>query len=263
MMPLATSLRRHWPEYGIEAAGLAIFMASALSFSVLLQHPASPVRGLLPSPLARQALMGVVMGGTGMALVYSPWGMRSGAHFNPALTFAFYRLGRVETPDALFYMAAQFVGGLAGVAGAALVIGPLGADPHVRFAVTVPGALGVGAAFAAETAISAGLMFTVLLVSNAPGWNRFTGIFAGSLVALYITFEAPLSGMSMNPARTLGSAARAGVFDHLWVYFAAPALGMLLAAELYLRSLGAARVRCAKLHHENEQRCIFRCGYAA
>jgi aquaporin Z len=91
---------------------------------------------------------------------------------------------------------------------------------------------------------------------------RFTGLFAAALVALYITFEAPISGMSMNPARTFGSAFSAHVWTALWIYFCAPPLGMLLAAEVYVRLRGTKSVLCAKLHHQNSQRCIFRCGYA-
>ena len=55
-------------------------------------------------------------------------------------------------------------------------------------------------------------------------------------MALFITFEAPLSGMSINPARTLASAVPAGLFDHLWIYFVAPPLGMLVAGEIYFRT---------------------------
>jgi len=80
---------------------------------------------------------------------------------------------------------------------------------------------------------------------------------AGILVATYITFTAPLSGMSMNPARTFGSALPAHVWTHLWIYCTAPLLGMLAAAEVFLRRHGAHRVLCAKLHHQNTKRCIF------
>jgi aquaporin Z len=80
-------------------------------------------------------------------------------------------------------------------------------------------------------------------------------------VALFITFEAPISGMSMNPARTLGSAFGAMRWEQIWIYFLAPPLGMLLAAEVRLRSRGFHSVLCAKLHHENYTRCIFRCEY--
>jgi aquaporin Z len=72
--------------------------------------------------------------------------------------------------------------------------------------------------------------------------------------------ESPLSGMSMNPARTFGSAFPAQLWTALWIYFTAPPLGMLLAAEVYLWQKGAQSVFCAKLHHQNPKRCIF-CGY--
>jgi aquaporin Z len=94
-----------------------------------------------------------------------------------------------------------------------------------------------------------------------PRLNRYTGLFAGLLVMLYISLEAPISGMSMNPARTLGSAVSAGNWTSIWIYFIAPPLGMLGAAEIYVRRRGINRVLCAKLHHENNERCIFRCGY--
>jgi aquaporin Z len=109
-------------------------------------------------------------------------------------------------------------------------------------------------AFGAELAISFVLMATVLTVSSGP-WARATGICAAALVASYIFFEAPYSGMSMNPARTLGSAIPAGTWTALWVYFTAPPLGMLLAAEAHRRLSG--RAHCAKLQHENRRRCIF------
>jgi len=104
------------------------------------------------------------------------------------------------------------------------------------------------------------MMTMVLLVSNSRR-ARLTGLFAGLLVATCISVEAPLSGMSMNPARTLGSAVHAAQWTALWVYFTAPPLGMLAAAEVYVRLPGAREVWCAKLHHDNDKRCIFRCGY--
>jgi len=101
----------------------------------------------------------------------------------------------------------------------------------------------------------------ILWTSNHARLSRFTGRFAGAMVALYITFESPLSGMSMNPARTVASALPAGVWTAAWIYFVAPVLAMLLASELYLRLMGAHRVYCAKLDHRGDRRCIFRCGY--
>jgi aquaporin Z len=256
---MLNALKHHWPEYLSEAAGLGAFMVSACAFAVLLFHPASRVAQGIESEAARRVLMGAAMGLTNVLLVYSPWGMRSGAHNNPAVTLTFYRLGKVKGADALFYVLAQFAGGVAGVCLAALVFGELLAEAKVNYVVTVPGRPGVAAAFAAEVFISFLLMSVVLRASNHARLARWTGLLAGLLVALYISVEAPISGMSMNPARTFGSAVSAQVWTALWVYFAAPLAGMLLAAVVFART--GARAACAKLHHHNRKRCIFNCEF--
>lgn len=255
-------LRDHWPEYLIEGLGLAAFMVSAGVLGTLLEYPDSPVRQALPDPFLRRALMGLAMGATAVAIIYSPWGTRSGAHINPAVTLAFYRLGKIEPVDAAAYVAAQFAGGVAGVLAVTLLLGAAFVEPPVRYVATLPGSAGVGAAFLAEIGISFLLMLVILLATNARRLARFTGLFAGILVAAYIAFEAPVSGMSLNPARTFASALPGRLWTALWVYFTAPPIGMLLASEVYLRARGRDRVRCAKLNHDNDQRCIFRCGYA-
>jgi aquaporin Z len=130
--------------------------------------------------------------------------------------------------------------------------------PTVAYAVTKPGMWGIWPAFAAECCITFVLMSVVLRVSNTANIARFTGLCAGALVALYITFESPVSGMSMNPARTLASALSAHDWTALWIYFTAPVLGMLAAAEVYLRS--RSPVFCAKLVHDSAHPCIF-CAY--
>jgi aquaporin Z len=255
------AFHRHWPEYLMESAELGLFMVSACLFTALLQHPASPARQFFASSFLRMVLTGIAMGFTLLLLIHTPWGKRSGAHMNPATTLMFFRLGKLQTWDALFYMFFQFVGGLAGVILSLLILGPFLTHPNVNFAVTSPGPSGVPVAFAAELVISFFLAFTVLSVSNSARLSPFTPYFAAALVAAYITFEAPFSGMSMNPARTLGSAVPAQAFQALWIYFTAPPVGMLIAAELYLRIPSTRAVYCAKYHHNNRQRCIFRCRY--
>jgi aquaporin Z len=245
----------------MEGAELGLFMISACAFVVLLEHPASPVSHAIPNPSLRRILIGLAMGLTAIGIIYSPLGQRSGAHFNPSVTLTFFRLGKVEFWDALFYIVFQFMGGVTGVVLSAVVLGEFVAHPAVQYAVTVPGMSGVGVAFLAEVVISCIQMSMVLRVSNTPRLARFTGFFAGALVATYISLEAPYSGMSMNPARTVASALPARVWTALWIYFTAPPLGMLLAAELYVRQHGIHQVFCAKLHHHNNKRCIFRCNY--
>jgi aquaporin Z len=112
---MLTALRQHWPEYLMEAAGLGIFMVSACLFATLLEHPSSPMRQALTAPLRRRIPMGVAMGLTAIGVIFSPWGKPSGAHINPAITLAFFRLGKIVPWNAFFYVLAQFAGGLAGV----------------------------------------------------------------------------------------------------------------------------------------------------
>jgi aquaporin Z len=248
----------HWREYFMEIAGLGIFMVSAATMTTLLEHPASPARAWLTDPTMRRAAMGSAMGLTAAALIYSPWGRRSGAHNNPAVTLTFYRLGKISGRDAAAYVAAQFIGGAAGIALAAVLLRAWIAHPSVNYVATVPGPGGVAVAFVAESVISFLMMFAVLTVSSRPGAARFTGVVAACLVASFITFEAPLSGMSMNPARTFGPDLVGGMFDDLWIYFVAPPLGMLAAAEVAVRAGQRHAIGCAKLFHDNGH-CIFGC----
>jgi aquaporin Z len=257
------ALTTHWPEYVMEAGGLGLFMVSACGWGTLLEYPGSPVHNAIADPNLRRLLMGILMSLTAIGLIYSPWGKRSGAHLNPSVTLTFLRLGKVAPWDSVFYILAQFAGAILGVGLSAAFLGRGVAHPAVNYVVTTPGPRGAPLAFLAEAVISFGLMSAVLIASNTERLAGFTGVFAGALVAAYITLEAPLSGMSMNPARTLGSAIPANTWSALWVYFTAPLLGMLLAAEAYRRIRGAQHVICAKLHHHNSARCIFRCGYRA
>lgn len=255
------ALREHWPEYLIEAWGLGVFMVSAGVFATLLWSPASPVSQMFVSEWGRRLLMGLAMGLTAVGIILSPWGRRSGAHLNPAVTLSFWRLGKVATADAVFYVVFQTLGGLAGVLLVWAVLGDAFAAVPVRFAVTVPGAAGEAVAFAAEAVMSGGLMLMVLVTSNHARLSRFTGIFAGMLLWLFIAVEAPYSGMSINPARTLASGVPARIHDGLWIYLLATIGGMLVAGELYRRWPSAPPVYCAKLDHHGHGRCIFRCRF--
>ena len=245
----------HWPEYLAEAGLLGLFMVVACALGVALDHPASAAVRALPQPFARRALFGVAMGATAVAIVYSPPGKRSGGHINPAVTLAFLALRKVKPRDAALYVAAQVAGATGGVLVAWAILGARLAHPAVHFVTTRPGTGGVIAAFAAEAAISFVLMTVILAVSASrhPAW---TGVSAGVLVAVYIALEAPISGMSMNPARSLASALPAGELRSLWIYLVAPPLGMLAAAAPMRRR--AARA-CAKLRHAPDVPCIF-CG---
>ncbi|MEQ1831417.1 MAG: aquaporin [Candidatus Eisenbacteria bacterium] len=250
------------PEYASEALGLALFMVSACGFALVLEHPGSPVREAIAPSALRRALMGLAVGATLVANVHTPWGRRSGAHWNPAATLAFWRLGHVRTADALAYILAQFVGAATGAAIAGLCAQGALADPHVHWVVTKPGMYGWPAAFAAEFAMAFVLFTVVLWLSASTRHAGLTPWAAGALVALYITFEAPISGMSLNPARTFGSALLARDWSGYAIYVFAPALAMLAAAEWRVRQCartGRVIPGCAKLLHRAEDDCVF-CG---
>ena len=245
----------------MEAAGLGIFMMFSCIFATFLDHPNSPVQGIIPDSTHRRIVRGIAIGLTAISIIYSPLGKRSGAHFNPAVTLTYLRLGKIKWPDAIYYVMAQFIGATFGVILMAIILADRLANPPVNYIATLPGSAGIAIAFVAELMISCFLMLTILIVSNKRKLNRFTGLFAGLLVTSYIIIEAPLSGMSMNPARTFGSALPANIWTGVWLYFTAPLIGMLTAAEFYVGRKGLASVYCAKLHHENNTRCIFNCRY--
>ena len=254
------ALRHHWPEYLIEGWALGTFMVSAGIVATLLGAPRSPLHDAIAIPLWRNAAAGLAMGVTAIALIHSPWGKRSGAHMNPAVTVAFLRLGKIKPWDALFFVAAQVLGATTGVLLVAAAAGRAFSDPPVSYAATLPPPGGAGLAFTAELLISLGLMLTVLTLAASARLARFTGVAAGCLVAIYITFESPLSGMSMNPARSFASAAPGMQWRYLWIYVTAPLVGMLAAAQLFLALGGLRTSLCAKLLHPLGVRCIH-CGH--
>ena len=245
----------------MEASESACYMFLVCTFATLLLHPISPVSHLIHSGLYRRALMGLLVGSAVVAIVLTPWGKQSGGHFNPVITLTFCRLGKLSFWDMLFYVASQFMGSIIGVGLAAYALRDAPRNPSVHYAVTTPGIFGNVGAFTGELTISSILMTAILVASNSEPLARFTPYFVGALYTTFITFESPLSGMSMNPARTFGSAFRAGYWQSFWIYLLAPTLGMLAGAEMFLWARGGIGPYCAKLDHDNDKRCIFRHGY--
>lgn len=231
---LSICLKRHWPEYMMEGAQLGIFMLSAGIFTALFEWPTSPLTTGIPSEFVRRWLIGIAMGATAVGLIYSPWGKRTGAHMNPAVTLTFLRLGKIPVVDALYYIVGQFVGGLAGALLMVWLMGSYFTESPVSYVVTVPGPDGWVPALLGEFGTAVIMMTMIMFVSNTPRIANWTGVFAGILIMCYVTFEAPLSGFGMNPARTFASSLPSGNWTALWIYFIAPPLGMLLGAQIYL-----------------------------
>lgn len=251
----------HWLNYLIEALGLGLFMVSAGVFATLLNSPDFPLCHLLPDAGFRNILMGIAMGVTAIAIIYSPPGKRSGAHINPAVTLTFYSLHKIEGRHALAYIIAQFIGGLVGVGVVALLLGNAFTSAPVNYVVTIPGMGGTILAFILEFFMSFGLMLMILVTSNVEALSQLTGIFSGIMLSFYIPFAAPISGMGINPARSFASALPAQLWTGAWIYFVAPILAMLLASRFYLyMSQRPTRELCCKLCPNHSTPCLsYRC----
>jgi aquaporin Z len=244
--------------YAMDGALLGLFMVSACVNVVVLEHPASPVHAVVTSALLRRVLVGLAMGLTAVSLIYSPWGKRCGAFMNPAMVLCFLRLGKLSFGDALGYIAAQLLGSVCGVLLAALSLPGLVSDPAVNYVVTTPSG-GVLPAFAAEFLLAFVLLNAVMTVNRSPRFAPYTGACAAVLVALFISVAAPISGMSINPARTFGSAVWAQLWSGFWIYLSAPLLGMLAGVELQRRLTSRHERLCGKLSHDETVACFVRC----
>ena len=244
--------------YAMDGALLGFFMLSACANVVLLEHPLSPVRAAIASALLRRLMIGLAMGLTAAGLIYSRWGKRTGAFMNPAMVLCFLRLGKLSTADAVGYIAAQFVGSTGGVLLATLLLPDLLSDPAVNYVATTPSA-GAGPAFLTEFCLAFVLVNVVMTVNRSPRFAPYTGACAALLVALFISVAAPISGMSINPARTFGSAVWAHLWAGFWIYLSAPLLGMLAGVELQRRLTTRRERLCGKLSHDETITCFVRC----
>lgn len=222
----------NWKSYFIEAWALGMFMISASFFVVLFEHPAFHLNILIPSATIRRLWIGAAMGITAILLIYSKWGKHSGAHMNPAVTLANYFLDRISLRDAAGYIVFQVLGASVAMLLLKYFFQNYLDHPSVNYIVTQPGKPGVMVAAVAEFIMSFCMFLMVMIISNSR-FMKYTGYFAGALVFIFISVEAPLSGMSINPARSLGSAVAAGNWGFFWLYIVAPVAGMQLSAFLY------------------------------
>ena len=248
---LVAFLRLNWPHFVAEALGLGFFVGCAGPLAMLVEHPASAVHRALPdSEVLRRAVVGVGLGLVLVLIVYSPWGKRSGAHINPAVTLAFWQLGKIRSADAMWYVLAQVAGALGAAQLLKGLFGDLYAHPAVKYTVAQPAAPTLPSelvAFAAEFVMSLLMMLVALAALHSARLKEWTGWLLGALLAGYVVVEAPLSGMSLNPARTLGTAVAAGSYRGLWVYGLAPPLAMWLATVAFLRFHHGQPLECAIL----------------
>lgn len=254
---IAEAWRTHRREYLMEAAQTgALLFCIGLFAALLYNGPAFQ----LPQAM-RPFAMGAGVSVATVLLIRSRFGRRTGAHLNPAVTLAYFYLRRVHRWDAAFYVAFQFLGAVSGMWLARGVLGNRLAQAPVCYAVTTPGSEGEIIAFLAEWSLSALLMGIVLFTANHKRLIRYAPFAVGVLTIFYYGFCASLSGFSVNPARSFASALFAWIWRGLWIYFVAPVGGAVSAAVLYAGWLGGDHVYCAKVFHDTQSTCPFRCSF--
>lgn len=228
-----------------ELLGTALLLAAGLSVVVLMWGDGGPGARLAPDEGLRRAITGFLFGTTGMAIALSPVGKASGAHINPAVTFGFWLMGKMEAGTAWVYVAAQLAGAALGCL-PLLAWGPLGRS--VAFGATLPGT-GYGArdVLLGEAVTTFALVVLLCVFLGFRGLRGFTPFTMPILYSVMVFLEAPVSGTSTNPARSFGPALLSGRWDLWWVYWAGPVLGTL-AATLVCSAL-AKRITVAKLYH--------------
>ena len=240
-------------EYAAEFAGTALLLLVGLSAVCVDFATRSPVVSAIPDSNLRRLITGIIFAGTATAIVYSPLGRRSGGHINPAVTLAFLRLGKITRRSAAVYVVVQVAGALTGAA--LVMVIWRGWATSVSVGATVPKDGGPAAAMAAEVGVTFLLVTLLLHFVDRPRLMPYTAAAAGVLVAFFVFVEAPVSGTSLNPARTLGPAVVGGTFTDLWIYLLGPPLGALLAVLVYRH--GRSGVACGKLIHTDAVECRF------
>jgi aquaporin Z len=213
--------------------GLGIFMFSAGFFDMLIDYPGFFIRQHIVSALVRRFLIGSTMGLTALFIFTSRFGKASGAYINPSVTLVRYWLSDIDFSDGILYIVFQFVGGASGMYLIYLLFPHQIKYPDINYIITKPENGHVAIAFVMEFAISFLLMTVVLFTEKKAEWKKWTPYLVSALIVLFITFEAPYSGMSMNPARTFASAIVGNQWHAFWLYCLAPTLGMMLAGGLF------------------------------
>jgi len=217
------------------ASSLKIYAAETVgTFLLVLVGTGAIVLNDATNGLVTHAGIALAFGGIVTAMIYA-FGATSGAHINPAVTIAFWLSGRFEGRLVLPYCLAQLVGALL-ASGLLWMLWP----SHETLGSTLPTA-GVWPAFGLEIGLTFLLMLVILHISSSqPNIAKWTAIAVGTVVMLEALFAGPLTGASMNPARSIGPAVWAFQLVHLWIYLAAPIVGAVLAIPACRQVKGAA-----------------------
>lgn len=248
----------HWQEYTAEMLGTAFNVFVGLSAVVFNMGKGSPMEHLIPSHSLRLLITGLMFAGSGSLFAISPLGKLSGAHINPSVSLAFWVQGKMHQHDLGGYIIGQLLGGLLGAL--LLVRVWQGYATSVNNGMTLPGTgYSLWYVFLAEVVVTFLLVLSIFIFVSNRRLMRWTPLMTWLLVASMVWLESPISGTSLNPARSLGPAIVSWFWQDQWLYCIAPPMGALLAVGVF-RLLGFSKreILTAKLFHVPHYRCIFK-----
>ena len=251
--------RLHWPEYCSELLGTAFLVFIALSAVTFDFGLGSPLAVVFPDSSVRRLITGLILAGSGPLVAISPLGKLSGAHVNPAVSLAFWLHGKMHQHDLVCYIASQFLGAALGAGLVVLIWRERAASVHNG--VTVPGVgYPIWSVFLIEMGLTCLLVLMIFLFVSSHRLMLWTPLISWLLVAFMYWLAAPISGSSLNPARSFGPALVSWYWRDQWLYYLASPIGALLAVILFrLMSLvGIHDVLTAKMFHAPRYRCIFK-----
>jgi aquaporin Z len=253
----AAARRWHLPEYAAEFFGTACLVFFGLSAVVFDFGGHTPMARWIPSHSLRLLITGLCFAGSGSLVALSPLGRLSGGHINPSVSLAFWLSGKMRLCDFAAYVVAQMLGGVAGAA--ALVLVWRGGAASVKNGMTLPGAgIPIWFAFDCEVVLTGTLVFFIFLFVSSPRLLRWTPLMNWVLVATMVWLEAPISGTSLNTARSFGPALLTGDWTAQWLYFIAPPLGGMMGLAAFELFTPAWRfLLSGKLVHAPAYRDIF------
>jgi len=249
--------RLHWVEYGAELLGTAFLVFAGVSAVIFVFGTGSPLAQVVPDTSTRRLITGLLFAGSGALVAISPLGKLSGGHINPAVSLAFWMQGKMHHMDLGGYISGQLLGATIGALLVALVW--RGRAASVGYGATVPGAgYALWMVFLAEVSLVFLLVLSIFLFVSSHRLMRLTPLMVWILVAVMVWLEAPISGTSLNPARSFGPALVSWIWSYHWLYWVAALLGALLAVKAFrLLSGGARDVLTGKLFHVSNYRSVF------
>ena len=246
----------HLTEYLCELFGSCFNFFVGLSM-VTLNFGTHFTEHWVPSNSLRLLINGLVYAGSGSLFAISPLGKLSGAHINPSMSLAFYLSGKMHLGDLVGYIISQMIGQTLGAVLLVLFWGKYAASisngmtlPEAGFPLWLP--------FLAEVILTFALVFGVFIFASNKALSKWTPLMTWILIATMVWQEAPLSGTSLNPARSFGPALVSWSWEFHWIYWVAPLLGSVLAVLLFRFAAYELRLHTGKLCHAPLYRSIFK-----